>query len=358
MFSLIQVLSGHQSPPLQPGVASPALAADSAGAGQGAASGVVTGKACGTGERGGGYSVLQVLTDKDEVCVKTCDEFLAKLACPPQARVKVVSIYGNTGDGKSHTLNQTLFDGCDVFATSASQSSCTCGAWLALQPRTNTLVIDTEGMLAVSDNENARKRLLLKVLALSDVVIYVTRAERLHQDMFAFLEDASAAYCKYFQQELETAATRTSNSAVISSVGPALVLFHETRNTDVLEADINAHLIDRFSAAANKTMRSFPLAYSDVVYVGQRKRDARATDFEPLRQAVSNLLSHNSVRVPRAPAVVFEQLMALNRKFTGDLDASFVGDILPDLLFRCPHVCSPPEHLTWASLHVCEIAWV
>ena len=64
MFSLIQVLSGHQSPPLQPGVASPALAADSAGAGQGAASGVVTGKACGTGERGGGYSVLQVLTDK------------------------------------------------------------------------------------------------------------------------------------------------------------------------------------------------------------------------------------------------------------------------------------------------------
>ena len=105
-------------------------------------------------------------------------------------------------------------------------------------------------------------------------------------------------------------------------------------------------------------MRSFPLAYSDVVYVGQRKRDARATDFEPLRQAVSNLLSHNSVRVPRAPAVVFEQLMALNRKFTGDLDATFVGGILPDLLFRCPHVCSPPEHLTWASLHVCEIAWV
>ena len=38
-----------------------------------------------------------------------------------------------------------------------------------------------QGMLAVSDNENERKRLLLKVLAVSDIVIYVTRAERLHQ---------------------------------------------------------------------------------------------------------------------------------------------------------------------------------
>ena len=56
---------------------------------------------------------------------------------------------------------------------------------MALEPRSNTVVIDTEGMLAVSDNENERKRLLLKVLAVSDIVIYVTRAERLHQVSFA-----------------------------------------------------------------------------------------------------------------------------------------------------------------------------
>jgi hypothetical protein len=53
-------------------------------------------------------------------------------------------------------------------------------------------------MQAVSVNENARLRLLLKVMAISDVVIYCTKAERLHQDMFVFLEDASASYCKYF----------------------------------------------------------------------------------------------------------------------------------------------------------------
>ena len=32
-----------------------------------------------------------------------------------------------------------------------------------LHTRSNTVVIDTEGMLAVSDNENERKRLLLRV---------------------------------------------------------------------------------------------------------------------------------------------------------------------------------------------------
>jgi len=46
------------------------------------------------------------------------------------------------------------------------QSSCTSGAFVAREPQSNTVVIDTEGMLAVSDNDNERKRLLLKVLSL------------------------------------------------------------------------------------------------------------------------------------------------------------------------------------------------
>jgi hypothetical protein len=37
---------------------------------------------------------------------------------------------------------------------------------VAREPQSNTVVIDTEGMLAVSDNDNERKRLLLKVLSL------------------------------------------------------------------------------------------------------------------------------------------------------------------------------------------------
>jgi zinc finger FYVE domain-containing protein 1 len=39
----------------------------------------------------------------------------------------------------------------------------------------------------MSINEDKRVRLLLKVLAISDVIIYKTRAERLHNDLFNFI---------------------------------------------------------------------------------------------------------------------------------------------------------------------------
>jgi len=77
--------------------------------------------------------------------------------------VKVVSIFGNTGDGKSHTLNQTLFGGREVFTTSHLQTSCTAGVWAAYDPAHHAIVLDTEGLLGVSANENRRTRLLLKV---------------------------------------------------------------------------------------------------------------------------------------------------------------------------------------------------
>ena len=52
-------------------------------------------------------------------------------------------------------------------------------------------------------NENHRTRQLLKVLAISDVVIYRTRAERLHTDLFYFMGDASKAYNEHFSAELQ-----------------------------------------------------------------------------------------------------------------------------------------------------------
>ena len=41
-----------------------------------------------------------------------------------------------------------------------------------------------------------------QVLAVSDIVVYRTRAERLHNDMFQFLSNASGAYLKHFTPEL------------------------------------------------------------------------------------------------------------------------------------------------------------
>ena len=111
----------------------------------------------------------------------------------------------------------------------------------------------------------------------------------------------------------------------------------------VLASDITSNLIERFSAAANKSIRSFPLAYSDVVYVGQRKPEGANTDFSGLRTAVAGFVAHNSVRLPREPGVLYQQLVSLNHKFTGEIAQTrlFVGGILPDLLFRCPERCLP-----------------
>lgn len=90
--------------------------------------------------------------------------FLQRLHCQdPMARVKVVSIFGNTGDGKSYTLNHALFNGDDIFRTSNEQDSCTLGVWAAFDPKLNVICLDTEGLLGTTRNKNQRMRLLLKV---------------------------------------------------------------------------------------------------------------------------------------------------------------------------------------------------
>ncbi len=162
------------------------------------------------------------------------EEFIKKLDCDGNVRVKVVSIFGNTGDGKSHTLNHTFFNGKEVFSTSDSQASCTVGVWASYDKKRNALIIDTEGLLGISENANKRMRLLLKVLAISDVVIYRTRAERLHMDMFTFLGDASEAYQKYFSKDLKSVKEKFKIDLSLCSLGPAVVIFQETHYTEPL----------------------------------------------------------------------------------------------------------------------------
>lgn len=87
-----------------------------------------------------------------------------QLGCGDVSGVKVLSVFGNTGDGKSHTLNSVLFGGRDVFHTSRSPSSCTVGVWAAYDPGLGLIALDTEGLLGAATGQNQRTRLLLKVL--------------------------------------------------------------------------------------------------------------------------------------------------------------------------------------------------
>jgi Guanylate-binding protein, N-terminal domain len=172
------------------------------------------------------YKSFLLIDSNESLCIENEELFTKKLKCQDTDRLKVVSIFGNTGDGKSHTLNQ-FFNSQDVFKTSNEQSSCTIGVWSAYHPELKVLFLDTEGLLGLTNNENQRMRLLLKVLAISDIVIYRTRAERLHRDLFSFLGTASMAFCKHFSAALNALGDP-------QSLGPAVVIFHETHNTKPL----------------------------------------------------------------------------------------------------------------------------
>uniref|UniRef100_A0A4W5KXS0 Zinc finger FYVE-type containing 1 n=1 Tax=Hucho hucho TaxID=62062 RepID=A0A4W5KXS0_9TELE len=88
-----------------------------------------------------------LVDEKEEMQLKDEEDFVSRLDCRPEELLKVVSIFGNTGEGKSHTLNHTFFLGREVFQTSPTQESCTVGVWAAMDPIHRVVVIDTEGLL-------------------------------------------------------------------------------------------------------------------------------------------------------------------------------------------------------------------
>lgn len=89
-----------------------------------------------------------LIDEKERLKVSNAEQFVEKLNCDNKdLKIKVVSIFGNTGDGKSHTLNQTFFRGKEIFKTSNEQSSCTLGVWAAFDPTLNIICLDTEGLL-------------------------------------------------------------------------------------------------------------------------------------------------------------------------------------------------------------------
>lgn len=203
--------------------------------------------------------------------------------------------------------------------------------WAAYAPHHRALVIDTEGLLGLSQNENRRIRLLLKTLAISDIVLYRTRAERLHNDMFLFLDDASNAYWKYFSPELETVSQNSGFSHYsVSSLGPSVVIFHETQFTEILhvpdgsnvsysdddlleEAQVDMGKLEEVVSADEHIQKRFaelklsPKAFSAIEYVGTQTLTP-PTNFVPLKKRISEMLRNNSVRSPRTLSVIYKSL--------------------------------------------------
>ena len=56
-----------------------------------------------------------LLDQEEQISVESVGSWCEKLGCDVTTNCKVVSILGNTGEGKSHTLNHTFFAGAPVF---------------------------------------------------------------------------------------------------------------------------------------------------------------------------------------------------------------------------------------------------
>ncbi|XP_074601451.1 zinc finger FYVE domain-containing protein 1-like isoform X2 [Brevipalpus obovatus] len=274
----------------------------------------------------------------DKLQIQTSELFCRKLGLPNDSKtpVKVVSIFGKTGEGKSHTLNYTFFGGEDIFKTSPAPDSCTIGIWAAYDPVSKIIAIDTEGLLGISENNDKLNRLLLKVLAVSDIVIYRTRAERLHSDLFTFLGDASQAYVKYFSSELRLASQRCNFSYPLSDMGPVVVVFHETLHNQLLTANGDSKPEDFLRQKFQKTGQSTQ-AFSALEYVGINTRNP-PTSFKNLKSCLQKHLQNSTVRSARHPSVLFSVLKHLNEKFSCEIDKS-IPSTFPDEYFTCNVHC-------------------
>ncbi|XP_061698985.1 zinc finger FYVE domain-containing protein 1-like [Syngnathoides biaculeatus] len=281
-----------------------------------------------------------LVDENEEMQIEDDAVFVKKLNCGAGELLKVVSIFGNTGEGKSHTLNHTFFMGREVFKTSPTQESCTVGVWAAFDPFHNVVVIDTEGLLGNSSKQGQRTRLLLKVLAISDLIIYRTHADRLHDDLFKFLGDASEAYLKHFTKELKAATTRCGLDVPLSTLGPAVIIFHETVHTKLLGTDKSQESVDRLLLERFKKVSRFPEAFSSVQYLGTQTLTP-PTDFCGLQNKLEQLLDNNATRSPRTPVVIFKALLALSERFSGEIGDELVGHscFFPDEYFTCSSLC-------------------
>ncbi|EFN75234.1 Zinc finger FYVE domain-containing protein 1 [Harpegnathos saltator] len=237
-------------------------------------------------------------------------------------------------------MNKTFFMGKEIFKTSNEQDCCTLGVWAAFDPELNVICLDTEGLQGVTNYENERMRLLLKVLAVSDIVIYRIQSERLNRDLFTFLGTASHAYCHHFKAALQAVGqeedTINLTSFLTSRLGPSIIVLHETRHTIPL-TNSEPDSAENILKARFQQMKLEIKAFSSIKYVGLQTMN-NATDYKQLRSAIKAEVSNTMVRLARKPQLVYNALKMLNRKFSGETESS-TNILFPNQYFTCPIKC-------------------
>ncbi|XP_060531579.1 zinc finger FYVE domain-containing protein 1-like isoform X2 [Cylas formicarius] len=286
-----------------------------------------------------GCSSILLLDGSENLNIKSEKLFLSALNLEPNKKVKVVSIFGNTGEGKSFTLNKVFFNGDEVFKTSSAQTSCTMGVWAKYDPNLKVICLDTEGLLGISNKENQRTRLLLKVLAISDIIIYRTRAERLQKDMYTFLGAASKAYRDHFSAALQKALSKADGEKIVPGLGPGVVVFHETRHTETLfkSTSVTQSAEDIIRTTFGELDLSCD-AFSFLKYVGVKTQGHTETSFTELKRALEKELESTDVRSPRDAKYIYMMLKSVNEKFLSPINDTNPQQYLA-AFFTCPDKC-------------------
>lgn len=151
----------------------------------------------------------------------------------------------------------------------------------------------------------------------------------MHRDLFTFLGSASRAFTHHFQ----TALQNVGLGGPLSALGPAVIVFHETRHTRPLQPSnifekkffccvyccfliIYVKLFEFLALTESPEdvlrnrfaeMKLEMEAFSSLRYIGVQTKSLE-TNFSELKQAVKRELENTTVRSPRQPAIVFQTL--------------------------------------------------
>lgn len=151
----------------------------------------------------------------------------------------------------------------------------------------------------ISKKENQRLRLLLKILAVSDIIIYRTRAERLQRDMYTFLGNASNAYKEHFSSVLQKSLGNIDSGNYNSGIGPGVIIFHETRYTMTLQESSSKNQTPE--DILHRTFAELGLSYnafSFLRYIGFTAANSDVS-FQKLKDELSAKLSNTETRSRR-----------------------------------------------------------
>ncbi|KAJ8984566.1 hypothetical protein NQ317_006028 [Molorchus minor] len=287
------------------------------------------------------YKSILLLDDRERLRIGSVESFLKLLNIPPNTKVKVISIFGNTGEGKSFSLNHLFFNGEEVFRTSSSQSSCTLGAWAKYDPKTKIICLDTEGLLVlyqyIQEREPTHPSLAQSTGRIRRDYIQ-DASSKTSQRHVHLLGGPSKAYKDHFSSALKKALGKSECETVLNGLGPGVIIFHETRHTDTLHhcTSVTQSVEDILHSTFSNLNLPYD-AFSFIKYVGIKTKSP-PTSFTELKRALLEKLESTEVRSPRDPKYVYLTLKSLNDKFQNS-----IGNTTPQLylpaFFTCPDKC-------------------